>query len=67
MTDPTGSKSVLAKAPSFRLLDEEDAARFVVAAEKYDAANTVSKEVATAKLRELGFIDELGKPTKPYR
>lgn len=54
-------------SPSTRVLDEADAARFAVAADAYVAEHTVSQSAARKKLRELGFIDAAGKPTKPYR
>ena len=50
-----------------RVLDDRDAAEFAAAAKEYVTANTVSQSAARKKLRELGFIDSSGKPTKPYR
>lgn len=67
MTDSTASKNVISKVPVFRVIDENDAVRFAIAADKSDAANTASPELARARLMELGFIDEHGQPKKPYR
>ena len=50
-----------------RVLDAADAAEFAVAAKEYVAANTVSQSAARKKLKELGFVDSSGKPTKHYR
>jgi hypothetical protein len=48
-------------------MDAGDAARFKVAAEIWVSANTASRATAREKLKELGFIDASGKPTKLYR
>ncbi|KAB2940062.1 MAG: hypothetical protein K8F92_07990 [Hyphomicrobium sp.] len=50
-----------------RIIDAEDTARFKVAADAWVAANTASEDTARRKLKELGFIDSRGKPTKNYR
>jgi hypothetical protein len=67
MSKPRRTDNLHSEVPSTRVLDENDAARFAVAADKYVAANTSSAATAKAKLMKLGFIDSNGKPTKPYR
>jgi hypothetical protein len=64
-----GKKREAAKAPATgsRVMDAGDAARFKVAAEIWVSANTASRATAREKLKELGFIDASGKPTKLYR
>jgi hypothetical protein len=41
--------------------------QFVEAASRYASANSASKEIARAKLQELGIIDASGKLTKTYK
>lgn len=50
-----------------RFIDKEDAERFAIAADRYTAFHTRSKEAAFQNLVDLGFIDETGQPTKHYR
>lgn len=64
---PKAKTQYSAALPSTGIVDEADAARFLVAADQYVAENTSSREAAKAKLVELGLIDRDGKPTKPYR
>jgi hypothetical protein len=65
-----GKKSETSKAPAgrgSRVIDAGDTARFKEAAQAWVSANTASRATAREKLRELGFIDAQGKPTKLYR
>jgi hypothetical protein len=50
-----------------RILGSLDTGRFVTAANAYSSSNTASKEIAKSKLRELGIVDNSGKPGKHYR
>jgi hypothetical protein len=50
-----------------RVIGRDDTGRFKEASKEWVSANTVTQSAARGKLRELGFIDQSGRPTKPYK
>lgn len=63
----SGEREQERRGSGARLVDKDDADRFVVAADNYTAANTRSRAVAFQNLVDLGLIDSSGNPTKNYR
>ena len=46
---------------------DSSTARFLAAAERLKVANTASPEIARAKLKEMGILDENGKLSENYK
>lgn len=64
---PASGRSPHQAGPGTRVIDKEDADRFMIAADKYTAANTRTQAAAFQNLIDLGLIDATGQPTQKYK